>query len=77
MVGAGILNGDQIVVQRANTAENGEIVVAMIENEATVKRFFAEDGYFRLHPENDFMEDIIAKDVTVLGRVIGLMRQYR
>ena len=77
MVGTGILNGDQIVVQRANTAENGEIVVAMIENEATVKRFFAEDGYFRLHPENDFMEDIIAKDVTVLGRVIGLMRQYR
>ena len=76
MVNAGILSGDQIIVQRADTAENGEIVVAMVDNEATVKRFYLEDYRVRLHPENDEMEDMYFNEVTILGKVIGLMRKY-
>ncbi|MDL2225430.1 transcriptional repressor LexA [Eubacteriales bacterium OttesenSCG-928-M02] len=80
MVNAGILHGDQIIVQRVSTAENGEIVVVLIEEEATVKRYYRENGYIRLHPENDFMEDIIIQSfqsASIVGRVIGLMRQYQ
>ena len=61
MVNAGILDGDQILVQQQSTAENGEIVVALIDDNATVKTFYKEDGYYRLQPENDAMEPIIVK----------------
>ena len=77
MINAGIFNGDVIIVRKTPAANNGEIVVAMIENEATVKRFYKENGHFRLQPENDSMEPIIVEDVTILGRVIRLVREYR
>ncbi|MBF8417300.1 transcriptional repressor LexA [Heyndrickxia coagulans] len=76
MVDAGILNGDYVIVRSQQTASNGDIVVAMTdENEATVKRFFKEKDYFRLQPENQTMEPIILKNVTIFGVVIGLYRQ--
>lgn len=74
MINVGIFNGDQLLVERATTARNGEIVVALVEDSATVKRFFKEDGYYRLQPENDSMEPIIVKETEVLGKVIGLFR---
>ncbi len=74
MIEAGILDGDYIVVKRCNEALNGEIVVAMIDDSATVKRFFKEDGHFRLQPENSSMEPIYADEVTILGKVISLYR---
>lgn len=76
MVNAGILNGDIIVSRKTETAENGEIVVALLEDEATVKRFYKENGYFRLQPENDEYEPIIANEVRILGKVISVMRFY-
>lgn len=76
MINVGIYNGDQIIVQRQTTAENGEIIVALIEDEATVKTFYKEDGYYRLQPENDFMDPIIVDDVSILGKVIGLFRMF-
>lgn len=76
MINVGIYDGDILIVERRNTARNGETVVAMnAENEATVKTFYKEDGYFRLQPENDTMEPIILKEVTILGKVIGLYRK--
>lgn len=76
MINAGILDGDIAIIQRQNTANNGEIVVAMTdEYEVTVKRFYKEQGYFRLQPENDRLEPIILDNVTILGKVIGLYRQ--
>jgi repressor LexA len=75
MIEAGILDGDKIIVQRTPAAENGEIVVALIENEATVKRFYKENGHIRLQPENSAMQPIIVSDVVVLGKVIGLYRR--
>ncbi|MGV3466114.1 MAG: transcriptional repressor LexA [Heyndrickxia sp.] len=76
MIEAGILNGDYVVVRQQQTANNGDIVVAMTdENEATVKRFFKEKDYIRLQPENSTMEPIILSNVTILGKVIGLYRQ--
>lgn len=78
MIGAGILDGDRILVQQQSTAENGEIVVALIDDSATVKTFYKEDGYYRLQPENDTMEPIIVKeDLKILGKVIGVMRFFR
>ena len=75
MINAGIYDGDQIIVQQQQDAINGDIVVAMIDNhEVTVKRFFKESGYIRLQPENDLLEPIIAKNVTIIGKVIGLFR---
>ena len=74
MINAGIFNGDKIIVSKQATAENGEIVVAMVEDSATVKRFYKEKGYFRLHPENDALDDIIVKDLEILGKVVGLLR---
>lgn len=74
MINVGIYNGDWIVVQQQNTARNGDIVVALIEDSATVKTFYKEDGYFRLQPENDNMEPIIVNDVSILGKVIALYR---
>ena len=76
MIDAGIRDGDMVVVRRQQTADNGEIVVAMIDGEATVKRFFREDGHFRLQPENETMEPIIVDDVIILGKVTALLRQY-
>lgn len=75
MVEAGILDGDMVIVKQQNVAQNGEIVVAMTdENEATVKRFFKEKNHIRLQPENATMEALIYQNVTILGKVIGLYR---
>ena len=77
MINVGIYDGDILIVERRNTARNGETVVAMnSDNEATVKTFYKEDGYFRLQPENDTMDPIILKEVTILGKVIGLYRKF-
>lgn len=75
MIDAAILDGDLIVVRPQRTANNGEIVVAMLEGEATVKRFYKEDGRVRLQPENPAMEPIYANDVTILGRVEAVVRK--
>ena len=77
MINAGIFNGDQIIVAKQETAENGEIVVALMDDSATVKRFFKENGHFRLQPENDAMEPILTDSVQILGKVIGLMRMMQ
>ena len=74
MVNAGIHTGDQIIVARKKTASNGEIVVALVDDSATVKRFFKEEGHIRLQPENDYMEPIIVDDCEIVGKVIGLIR---
>jgi len=77
MINAGILDGDIIIVEQGVYAENGDIVVALVDREeATVKRFYKENGHYRLQPENDTMEPIIAKSVDILGKVIGLKRYY-
>ena len=76
MINVGIYDGDILIVERRNTARNGETVVAMnSDNEVTVKTFYKEDGYFRLQPENDTMEPIILKECTILGKAIGLYRK--
>jgi len=75
MIQAGILNDDYIVVRQQPDANNGDIVVAMVEDEATVKRFFKENGHFRLQPENDSMQPIIVPNVIILGKVISLLRR--
>ena len=77
MVNAGIFDGDRVLVKKQESAENGEIIVALVEDAATVKTFYKEDGHFRLQPENDTMEPIILVDVTVLGKVTGLFRIYK
>ena len=74
MINAGIFNGDQIIVAQQDTAENGDIIVALMDDSATVKRFHREDDHVRLQPENDTMEPIITTDVQILGKVIGLVR---
>lgn len=77
MINAGILSGDIVVVRRENYAENGDIVVALVEDEATVKRFYKENGHFRLQPENPTMEPIIVDEVFILGRVVAVLRYYQ
>lgn len=77
MIKAGILPDDILVVERTPVARNGEIVVALIEDSATVKRFYKEEGHFRLQPENDDFEPIIVDEVILLGRVISLVRNYQ
>ena len=75
MINAGILNGDDVIVAEQNTASDGEIVVALIDDSATVKTFYKEDGFVRLQPENDTMDPIIVEgDLKILGKVIGVMR---
>lgn len=74
MINAGILPGDRLIVEQRSTASSGEIVVALVEDSATVKRFYKEDGHYRLQPENDSMEPIITSQVEILGKVIGLIR---
>ncbi len=74
MINAGILEGDQIIVEQTSDARNGDIVVALIEDSATVKRFYKEEGHYRLQPENDAMEPIIVSELNILGKVVGLFR---
>ncbi len=74
MINAGILKGDQIIVEQTSDARNGDIVVALIEDSATVKRFYKEEGHYRLQPENDAMEPIIVSELNILGKVVGLFR---
>ena len=74
MINTGIYNGDHVIVKKCNTAENSDIVVALIDDSATVKRFYKEDGHIRLQPENDFMDPIIVDDCSIVGKVIGLIR---
>jgi repressor LexA len=74
MINAGIFDGDKILVQKQAVAKNGDIVVALIEDEVTVKTFYKENGYYRLQPENDTMDPIIVPELTILGKVIGLFR---
>ena len=76
MINAGILDNDIVIVHRTPVAENGEIVVALVGDEATVKRFYKENGHFRLQPENDCFEPIIVEEVAILGKVISLVRYY-
>ena len=76
MIEAGILDGDVVIVEKTETADSGEIVVAMIEDEATVKTFYKENGHFRLQPENKTLEPIIVKEMSVLGRVVASVRFY-
>ncbi len=77
MINAGIFNGDNLLIECCSSASNGEIVVAMVEDGATVKRFYKEDGHYRLQPENDTMDPIIVNEVAILGKVIGLFRMMR
>ncbi len=74
MINVGIYNGDTIIVARQDTAVNGEIIVALVDDSATVKRFYRENGHIRLQPENDYMEPIIVDDCMILGKVVGLLR---
>ncbi|HAX17516.1 MAG TPA: hypothetical protein DCY00_02835 [Actinobacteria bacterium] len=76
MINAGILDRDYIIVRKQNIAKNGEIVVALIEDEATVKRFLKTDKVIKLIPENDYMKPIILKEVNIVGKVIGVLRKY-
>jgi repressor LexA len=75
MKDAGILEGDHVIVRKQDTAKNGEIVVALVSEEATVKRFFREKEHVRLQPENDALEPILTRDVQILGRVVGVCRR--
>lgn len=76
MINCGILNGDIIIAEKTPSAANGEIVVALLEDEATVKRFYKEDGHFRLQPENDDYEPIISDEIIILGKVVSLIRHF-
>ncbi|MCR5268364.1 MAG: transcriptional repressor LexA [Lachnospiraceae bacterium] len=76
MINAGIFDGDMIFVEQCNTARNGDIVVALVDDSATVKTFYKENGHIRLQPENDSMEPFILDTVTILGKVYGVMRLF-
>ena len=77
MVNAGILDGYYILVEQQTTANDGDMVVALVDDSATVKTFYKENGYYRLQPENDFMEPIIVSDVMIMGKVIGTFRFFK
>ena len=77
MINAGIFSGDQIFVERTNVARNGDMVVALVDDSATVKTFYKEQGHVRLQPENDTMDPIIVDDCDILGKVFGVLRLYR
>ena len=74
MINAGIFNGDKILVQKQSDAQNGDIVVALVDDSATVKTFYKENGHYRLQPENDTMDPIIVNECSILGKVFGIMR---
>ena len=76
MINIGIYHGDKVLVQQQSTANNGDVVVALVEDSATVKTFYKEEGHYRLQPENDYMDPIIVEKVEILGKVIGLFRMY-
>lgn len=76
MINAGIMNGDTVLVQRQSDAKNGDMVVALVDDSATVKTFYKEDGYYRLQPENDTMEPIIVDHCEILGKVFGVFRFF-
>lgn len=76
MINRGILDGDSIIVEKTSSAANGDMIVALLDDSVTVKTFYKEDGYYRLQPENDYMDPIIVQEVAVLGKVIGLYRKY-
>lgn len=76
MIKAGIFDGDMVLVEQTTTAENGDIVVALLGDSATVKRFYKENGYYRLQPENDTMDPIIVSDVSIIGKVVGAYRSF-
>ena len=77
MINAGILDGDNILVKRQTTAKNGDMVVALVEDSATVKTFYKENGHIRLQPENDYMDPIILPDVEIIGKVFGVFRFFK
>ena len=77
MIDAGIFNNDKVIVAKQSTANNGDMVVALVEDSATVKTFYKENGHIRLQPENATMDPIIVNDVQILGKVIGLFRMMR
>ena len=74
MINAGIYDGDHVIVQQQSTARNGDIVCALIDDSATIKTFYKEDGYYRLQPQNDALSPIITRQCEILGKVIGLVR---
>lgn len=76
MINAGIMDGDSVLVKQQSTAQNGDMVVALIEDSATVKTYYKENGHYRLQPENDTMEPIIVDDVQILGKVFGIFRFF-
>ena len=76
MINAGIYDGDKIVLRQQSNADNGDIVAALIDDSATIKRFYKENGHYRLQPENDSMEPIIVDNVQILGKVVGLVRKF-
>lgn len=76
MIEAGILDGDLAIIEQKNIASNGDIIVALIENEATIKRFFKEDDFIRLQPENKNYDPIIVPDCSILGKLVGVYRAY-
>lgn len=76
MIEAGILDGDLVIAEKTPYARNGDLVVALVEDEATVKTFYKEDGYYRLQPENPSYMTIIVSDVSILGKVVAVMRYY-
>jgi repressor LexA len=76
MINAGILDGDRVVVQQQNTASNGDMVVALIDDSATVKTYYKENGHYRLQPENDTMDPIIVDECQILGKVFGVLRFF-
>lgn len=76
MINVGIYDGDQIIVHKQNTANNGDLIVALVDDSATVKTFYKEKGHYRLQPENDTMDPIIVDQVEILGKVAGLYRRY-
>lgn len=77
MINAGILDGDYVLVQQQPTANDGDMVVALVDDSATVKTFYKENGYYRLQPENDFMDSIIVSEVMIMGKVIGTFRFFK
>lgn len=77
MINVGIFEGDKLIVHKQPYANNGEKVIALIDDSATVKTYYKENGHYRLQPENDTMEPIIVNEVTILGVVVGLIRKYK
>ena len=77
MINAGIFDGDLLLVEQTPSAQNGDIVIALLDDSVTVKRFFKENDHFRLQPENDFMSPIITDKLEIVGKAIGLFRSFK